>query len=122
MSGQCCSAVVSSSSFAFYEKCYYLIKVVPDLVIYFVHDSVLAVECLSLMSGRIAMPYDLAGGITDVEMQRHRSKTGSQMLLGIYLCGMKDAQAIIRTFRLGHVDVFLSAQESWASAPVIVQL
>ena len=95
MNGRHYNAVVLSHSFEFYEKRYHIAKRVPDLVICFQHDTVLAVSCLSLKSGRIAVPYDLPGGITDPERQRHRSKIGSQCLLGMYLCGMRDAQSIV---------------------------
>ncbi|SRR6266571_2041462 len=95
MAGRHYNAVVVPSSFDFYELRYHLAKHVPDLVICFQHDTVLAVSCLSMKSGRIAEPYDLPSGITDPERQRHRSKIGSQVLLGMYLCGMREAQAII---------------------------
>src|SRR5207248_1406212 len=89
------NAVVLSNSFDFYQLRYHLAKRVPDLVICFVHDTVVPVACLSLKAGRIAMPYDLPAQITNVEAQRHRSKTGSQVLLGMYLCGMRDAQVLV---------------------------
>jgi len=95
MHGQHRTAVILSNSFDFYERRYHLAKQIPDMVICFAHDTVLAVSCLSLKSSRVARPYDLPGQITNVEAQRHRSKTGSQVLLGMYLLGMKDAQAII---------------------------
>ncbi|SRR6266571_3179151 len=95
MNGHCYNAVVVPTSFDFYQMRYHLAKRVPDLVICFEHTTVLPVCCLSMKAGRIAEPYDLPGGITDVEKQRHRSKIGSQVLLGMYLCGMREAQAII---------------------------
>lgn len=52
MDGQRYNAVVLSNSFDFYEKRYHIAKKVPDLVICFTHDTVLAVKCLSLKSGR----------------------------------------------------------------------
>ena len=89
------NAVVLSNSFEFYQMRYHIAKEVPDLVICFNHDTVLAVECISLKSGRIAEPYDLPGQITNVATQRHRSKTGSQVLLGMYLSGMRIAQDVV---------------------------
>lgn len=95
MGGRTYRAVILSRSFDFYEMRYHLGKRVPDLVICFTHDTVIPVTCLSLKASRIAMPLDLPAHITNVEAQRHRSKTGSQVLLGMYLCGMQDAQRII---------------------------
>ena len=45
------------------------------------------------------MPYDLPGGYTDPEKQRRRSKIGSQVLLGMYLCGMKEGQVLVNSFQ-----------------------
>ena len=95
MSGHRYTAIIVTNSFDFYQLRYHLGKQVPTLVICFTHDTVLPVMCLSLKAGRIAMPHDLPAHITNVEQQRHRSKTGSQVLLGMYLCGMKQAMAII---------------------------
>ena len=95
MEGRTYRAVILSRSFDFYEMRYHLGKRVPDLVICFQHDSVLPIEVLSLKSSRKADAYELPAHITNVEQQRHRSKVGSQVLLGMYLCGMRDAQKII---------------------------
>ena len=95
MNGHRYNAVVLSNSFDFYEKRYHLAKEVPNLVICFTHDTTLAVKCLSLKSGRIAEKYDLPAQITNVAAQRHRSKIGSQVLLGMYLSGMRIAQDLI---------------------------
>src|SRR5882762_1497813 len=89
------TAVIIPRSFDFYEMRYHLARHVPDLVICFAHDTVIPVSCLSLKAGRIAMPYDLPAQITNVEAQRHRSKIESQVLLGMYMLGMKSAQDII---------------------------
>jgi len=98
MNGRDYSAVVLSTSFQFYEKRYHLAKQRPDLVICFVHDTVLPVAVLSMKAGRLAQKYDLPAQITDVEKQRHRSKIGSQCLLGMYLCGMREAQDLVDKF------------------------
>lgn len=95
MRGKTYYAVILPNSFSFYEMRYHIAKRVPDLVICFQHDTVLAASCLSMKSGRLADPYDLPSGITDVKRQRHRSKIGSQCLLGMYLCGVREAMAII---------------------------
>jgi uncharacterized protein YqiB (DUF1249 family) len=99
MNGRSYTAIIIVNSFDFYQLRYHMAKQIPDLVICFTHDTVLAVSCLSLKSGRLADPYDLPQGITDVKAQRHRSKAGSQCLLGMYLCGMRSAQDMISKFR-----------------------
>jgi uncharacterized protein YqiB (DUF1249 family) len=95
MVGKHYTAVVLPTSFDFYQLRYHLAMQVPTLIICFTHDTVVPVMCLSLKSGRIAMPYDLPAQITNVEAQRHRSKMGSQVLLGMYLCGVRSAQEIV---------------------------
>lgn len=95
MGGRTYRAVILSRSFDFYEMRYHLGKRLPDLVICHQHDTVLPIEVLSLKASRKADAYELPAHITNVEHQRHRSKTGSQVLLGMYLCGMRDAQKII---------------------------
>jgi hypothetical protein len=98
MNGERYNAVVLPNSFSFYEKRYHLAKQRPDLVICFEHNSVLPIPVLSMKAGRLAQKYDLPTGITNVEKQRHRSKIGSQVLLGQYMCGMKEAQALVNGF------------------------
>jgi hypothetical protein len=98
MNGRTYNAVVLPNSFSFYEKRYHLAKSRPDLVICFQHDSCLPVPVLSMKAGRLAQKYDLPSGITDVERQRHRSKVGSRVLLGMYLCGMREAQELVNKF------------------------
>lgn len=95
MNGRSHTAIIVTNSFSFYELRYHIIKRPPDLVICFTHDTVLPVAVLSLKASRIANPYELPAHIVNVEAQRHRSKAGSQVLLGMYLCGMRDAQKII---------------------------
>lgn len=99
MKGKMYNAVVLPNSFSFYEKRYHIAKHVPGLVICFQHDTVIPVTCLSMKSGRLAKPYDLPGGYTDPEKQRHRSKIGSQVLLGMYLCGKKEGQVLVNSFQ-----------------------
>lgn len=98
MNGKMYNAVILPHSFDFYQMRYHIAKNVPTLVVCEAHDTVIPVTCLSLKSGRIALPYDLPAQITNVEAQRHRSKTGSQVLLGMYLCGLKSAQVLVNNF------------------------
>lgn len=97
--GKTYNAVVLPSAFDFYQLRYHLSKKMPTLVVCFTHDTVVPVACLALRAGHIAKPYDLPAKITNVEAQRHRSKTGSQVLLGMYLCGMKAAQDMVNKFK-----------------------
>jgi hypothetical protein len=89
------NAIVLANAFSFYTERYHLARHIPDLVICFTHDTVLAIPCLSLKSGRFAEAYSLPENIVDIDRQRHRSKIGSRSLLGMYLCGMRDAQWLI---------------------------
>lgn len=99
MKGKTYNAVVLLSSFDFYELRYHLSKRVPSLIVCFQHDTVVPVTCLSLKSGRIALSHDLPKGYSNVEEQRFRSRTGSQILLGMYLCGMRDAMRIVNNLK-----------------------
>jgi len=99
MNGRTYNAVILPNSFSFYERRYHISKHIPELVVCFQHDTVLDVSCLSLKSSRIANPRELPEGITDVLRQRHRSKIGSQCLLGQYLIGVKSAQDIVSKFK-----------------------
>src|SRR5258708_979299 len=84
-------AVVLVHSFQFYTLRYHLAAHVPTLVICFEHDTVLPVKCLSLLKGNLARPYELPEDIDDLRVQR-RGKTGSQVLLGMYVSGVRAAQ------------------------------
>jgi len=95
IAGRTYRAIIVTRSFDFYEMRYHLGKRVPDLIICYQHDTVVPIAALSLKASRIANPYELPAHITNVEQQRHHSKVGSQVLLGMYLCGMRDAQKII---------------------------
>lgn len=94
MDGDSYTAVVLLSSFQFYEKRYHIANSMPSLVICYEHNTVLPVAVLSLRAGNFAKPYELPAEISDVELQRF-SKTGSQVLLGMYICGVKSAQTLI---------------------------
>lgn len=88
------TAVVLLSSFDYYQRRYHLAEVPPTLCICLLHDTVLSIPCLSLMKGNLARAYELPEQIVDVEQQR-ASKTGSQVLLGMYLTGMRVAQEMV---------------------------
>jgi hypothetical protein len=88
------TAVVLFSSFDYYQRRYHLAKQVPTLCICFSHDTVLPFPCLSLVKGNLALAYELPEKITDIETQR-TSRTGSQVLLGMYLSGVRLAQDLV---------------------------
>jgi hypothetical protein len=94
MNEQHYNGVVLVSSFEYYQKRYHITRSPPDLVVCFSHNTVLPCACLSLAKGNFARPYDLPESITDVERQRF-GKTGSQVLLGMYISGMRVAQDIL---------------------------
>ncbi|GER87592.1 hypothetical protein KDW_17540 [Dictyobacter vulcani] len=96
MDGEHYKGAVLLNSFQFYEKRYHVAKDVPSLVICYEHNTVLPVAVLSLRAGNFAKPYELPAEISDVEVQRF-TKTGSQVLLGMYICGVKSAQTLINT-------------------------
>jgi hypothetical protein len=95
MHGRMHTAIIVTNSFDFYQLRYHIAKHLPDLVICFAHDTVLPIPVLSMKASNLAKPRELPAGITNMEKQRHRSKIGSQCLLGAYLCGLKSAQDII---------------------------
>lgn len=88
------NAVVVVSSFEYYQRRYHLAKELPTLCLCFVHDTVIPLPCLSLVKGNLALAYELPEKITNVETQR-TSRTGSQVLLGMYLSGVRVAQDLI---------------------------
>ncbi len=87
-------AVVLCSSFEFFEKRYHIAQEVPNLIICFEHTTVVPVKVLSLRLGNLAQPYELPEAIYDLEQQRKR-KLGSQVLLGMYISGIKRAQTLV---------------------------
>lgn len=94
MNGVRYTAVVVLHSFAYYELRYHIAQVPPTLVICYRHDTVVPVPVLSLKVGNFAHAYELPEEIQDVEKQRS-SHVGSQVLLGMYISGMKVAQTIV---------------------------
>ena len=95
MNGRRYNAIIVVAAFEYYEFRYHLAKNVPNLVVCSVHDTVVPVGVLSLKDGRVGNPFDLPAQIRNVVLQRHRSKTGSQCLLGMYLSGMREAPDMI---------------------------
>jgi hypothetical protein len=93
------TAVVIPSSFEYYQRRYHLANVPPTLCICLIHDTVLAIPCLSLLKGNLAHAYELPEQITDIEQQR-TSRTGSQVLLGMYLTGMRVGQEMVASLPL----------------------
>jgi hypothetical protein len=92
------SAVILLNSFQYYELRYHLAKAKPDLIICLKHDTVVPIPVLSLKAGNFAKPYERPEEITDVAVQRF-TKTGSRVLLGMYLSGMRYAQDLIKDMK-----------------------
>jgi hypothetical protein len=88
------NAVVLASSFQFYTLRYHIAQSRPTLVICYVHDTCLPVPTLSLRAGNLAQIHELPETISDIEAQRNRP-FGSQVLLGMYLCGLRSGQRIV---------------------------
>lgn len=95
MEGKRYNAVVLPSSFAFYEKRYHLARVMPSLVITFTHNTILPVTCLSMDDSHLALPLDLPARIKNMEEQRHKSKAGSQVVLGGFMAGESNAVKLV---------------------------
>jgi len=98
IAGKQYNAVVLFTSFQYYELRYHLAKVKPNFVICYQHNTVLPIPVLSLKAGRLAEPYDLPDEIDDVKSQRF-GKTGSRVLLGMYISGVKYAQELVNGLR-----------------------
>jgi len=98
MGGKVHTAVVLLNSFQYYEQQYHIARKKPDLVICYRHDTVLPIPVLSIRVGNYAQPYELPEDIEDVETQRF-SRTGSRVLLGMYISGMRRAQGIIKNLK-----------------------
>jgi hypothetical protein len=98
MGGKTYNAVLLLHSFQYYELQYHIARHKPDLVICYMHDSVLPIPVLSMRVGNLAEPYDLPEDIEDVKSQRF-SRTGSRVLLGMYVSGLRQAQEIIKDLK-----------------------
>jgi hypothetical protein len=95
MEGKGYNAVVLLNSFDYYARQYHIAKQRPDLIICYVHDTVVPIKVLSMRVGNLAEAYELPEDIEDVEAQRY-SRTGSRVLLGMYISGLRRAQDIIK--------------------------
>jgi hypothetical protein len=89
------NAVVLVHSFEYYERRYHVAKQKPTLVLCFTHDTVVPVPVLSMKAGNYAEAYGVPEEIDDVAEQRW-SKTGAQVLLGMYISGVRLAQTIVK--------------------------
>lgn len=89
-------AVVLPYSYDFYRLRYHLLtQNAPSLVVCYSHDTVLPLPVLSMRAGNFAAAYELPEEITNVEAQR-QSKTGARVVLGMYLCGVRYGQSLIK--------------------------
>jgi hypothetical protein len=95
MKGKGYHMVVLPNSFQFYEKRYHIAKTMPSLVICFCHDTVLPVACLSMEDSHLAQPLALPARITSMDKQRHKSKAGSQVVLGGFMAGNREAVELV---------------------------
>jgi hypothetical protein len=89
------TAVVLTHSFAYYEKRYHISRTRPTLIVCYVHDTVVPIPVLSMRAGNFAKAYELPAEIEDIEKQRW-SKTGTQVLIGMYISGVRLAQTIVK--------------------------
>ena len=103
--------MVLFSSFEYYEKRYHLAKVEPTLCVCMVHNTVLPIDCLSLRLSNYAQAYELPANIKNIEKQRH-SKTGSQVLLGMYILGVHKAVDLIESLPATTRKRYLSRAKS----------
>jgi hypothetical protein len=91
-------AVVLFYSFEYYEKRYHLAEIQPDLCVCMVHNTVLPCDCLNLQASNYANAYELPEYIQDLEAQR-KGKTGSRVLLGMYLLGVHSAVDLVENLK-----------------------
>lgn len=96
MAGQQYNAVVLYASFQYYELRYHMARVKPNFIICYQHNTVLPIPVLSLKAGNLAKAYELPEEITNVEEQRF-TKTGSRVLLGMYISGLRYAQDLVKS-------------------------
>ena len=104
------NAVVLVHSFEYYEKRYHVAKQKPTLIVCYVHDTVVPVPVLSMRAGNYAKAYELPEEIENVETQRG-SKLGSQVLLGMYISGVRLAQTIMKELPVSTRNRYLQKVE-----------
>ena len=95
MEGKHYNAVVLYKSFQYYEMRYHLAKEKPTFIVCYQHNTVVPIPVLSLKAGRLAEKYELPEEIEDIIDQR-RTKTGTRVLLGMYISGMRFAQDLVK--------------------------
>jgi hypothetical protein len=96
MNGEWHDAVMLLHSFQYYEKQYHITtKRKPTLIVCYEHNTVVPIPVLSMRAGNFAKAYELPEEIDDIETQRW-SKLGAQVLLGMYISGVRLAQTIIK--------------------------
>jgi hypothetical protein len=100
------TAVVLPHSFAYYEKRYHISRTRPTLIVCYVHDTVVPIPVLSMRAGNFAKAYELPTEIEDIETQRW-SKTGTQVLLGMYISGVRLAQTIVKELPVSTLNRYL---------------
>ena len=110
MNGEHYTAVVLVHSFAYYEKRYHIAMNKPTLVVCYMHDTVVPIPVLSTRAGNYAKAYELPSEIEDIEAQRW-SKLGSQVLLGMYISGVRLAQTIMKELPVSTRNRYLQKVE-----------
>jgi hypothetical protein len=111
MNGERYTAVVLVHSFAYYEKRYHISLNKPTLIVCYVHDTVVPIPVLSTRAGNFAQAYELPAEIEDIQTQRS-SKIGAQVLLGMYISGVRLAQAIIKELPVSTRNRYLQKVEA----------
>jgi hypothetical protein len=110
MNGQLYRALILVHSFSYYELRYHVSLVRPTLVVCYIHDSVLPIPVLSTRIGNYAQAYELPEQITDIATQR-ATKVGSQVLLGMYMSGVRSAQEIFKELPVSTRNRYLQRVE-----------
>jgi hypothetical protein len=90
-------AVLLINSFDYYLDRYHMSKNRPSLIICFDHNTCVPIPVLSVHYGHLAASYELPEVIHDIETQRH-TKVGSKVFVGMYLSGLRQAQAMMQEF------------------------
>ncbi len=111
MNGERYTAIVLLHSFAYYEKRYHISFNKPTLIACYVHDTVVPLPVLSTRAGNFAKAYELPAEIEDIETQRS-SKLDSQVLLGMYISGVRLAQTIIKELPVSTRNRYLQKVEA----------
>ena len=111
MNGEVYKAVVLLHSFGYYEKRYHISPNKPTMIVCYVHDTVVPIPVLSTRVGNFAQAYELPEEIEDIQAQRW-SKTGSQVLVGMYISGVRLAQTIMKELPVSTRNRYLQKVEN----------